>query len=71
MAAELKPIRSEEEHAAALEEIERLWGAARGTPEGDRLDVLATLVEAYEAKRYPMDPLTPWMPSSSAWRRRV
>jgi HTH-type transcriptional regulator/antitoxin HigA len=59
MATELKPIRSDEEHAAALEEVERLWGAASGTPEGDRLDVLATLIEAYEAKRYPMDPPDP------------
>ena len=59
MATELKPIRSDEEHAAALEEVERLWGAASGTPAGDRLDVLATLIEAYEAKRYPMDPPDP------------
>jgi HTH-type transcriptional regulator/antitoxin HigA len=59
MATELKPIRSDEEHAAALEEVERLWGAASGTPEGDRLYVLATLIEAYEAKRYPMDPPDP------------
>jgi HTH-type transcriptional regulator/antitoxin HigA len=59
MATELKPIRSDEEHAAALEEVERLWGAASGTPEGDRLDVLVTLIEAYEAKRYPMDPPDP------------
>ncbi len=55
MADELRPIRSEADYEAALEEIERLWGAASGTPEGDRLDVLATLVEAYELRRYPMD----------------
>jgi HTH-type transcriptional regulator / antitoxin HigA len=59
MATELKPIRSDEEHAAALEEVERLWSAASGTPEGDRLDVLATLIDAYEAKRYPLDPPDP------------
>ena len=55
MTNELKPIRTEADHDAALSEIERLWGAKSGTPEGDRLDVLATLVEAYEAKAYPMD----------------
>jgi HTH-type transcriptional regulator/antitoxin HigA len=52
---EIKPIRNDADHAAALREIERLWGAKEGTPEGDRLDVLATLVEAYEEKRFPMD----------------
>ena len=40
-------------------EVERLWGAASGTPEGDRLDVLATLIDAYEAKRWPMDLQSP------------
>jgi len=41
----------------ALREIERLWGAAEGTPAGDRLDVLTTLVEAYEQAHFPIDPL--------------
>ncbi len=59
MATELRPIRSEADHEAALEEAERLWGASSGTPDGDRLDVLATLIEAYEAKHYPMDPPDP------------
>ena len=59
MATELRPIRSEADYEAALEEAERLWGAKSGTPEGDRLDVLATLIEAYEAKHYPMDPPDP------------
>jgi HTH-type transcriptional regulator/antitoxin HigA len=59
MATELKPIRSDAEHAAALEEVERLWGAASGTPDGDRLDVPVTLIEAYEARHYPMDPPDP------------
>jgi HTH-type transcriptional regulator/antitoxin HigA len=56
---DLKPIRSETDHAAALTEVERLWGAKLGTPDGDRLDVLATLIEAFEAHVYPMDPLDP------------
>jgi len=49
---EIKPIRTEADYEAALREIERLFEAEPGTPEGDKLDVLATLVEAYEAKHY-------------------
>lgn len=59
MAADLKPIRSETDYDEALTEIENLWGAKAGTPEGDRLDILATLIDAYEAKAYPMDPPDP------------
>ncbi|MDH6265401.1 HTH-type transcriptional regulator/antitoxin HigA [Rhizobium sp. SG_E_25_P2] len=59
MIGDLKPIRTEADHDAALGEVERLWGAKSGTPEGDRLDVLATLIEVYEAKQYPMDPPDP------------
>ena len=51
----IKPIRTKADHEAALPEIERLWGADEGTPEGDRLDVLATLVEAYEQAHFPME----------------
>jgi HTH-type transcriptional regulator/antitoxin HigA len=58
-AGELKPIRSEADHEAALAEVERVWGAKAGTPEGDRLDVLATLIDAYEAEHHPMDPPDP------------
>jgi HTH-type transcriptional regulator/antitoxin HigA len=53
--AAIRPIRTEQDYAAALAEVERLWGAAAGTPEGDRLDVLATLIDAYEAERDPID----------------
>lgn len=59
MATELKPIRTEADYDAALAEVERLWGAKSGTPEGDRLDVLATLIDVYESKHYPMDPPDP------------
>lgn len=59
MANELRPIRTEADYDAAMVEIERLWGAKNGTPKGDRLDVLVTLVEAYEVKHYPMDPPDP------------
>ncbi len=56
---DLKPIKTERDHAEAMAEIEGLWGAPAGTPEGDRLDVLATLVDAYEAEHHPIDPPDP------------
>jgi len=59
MAADLRPIRSEADYRAALSEVERLWGSRTGTPEGDRLDILATLIDAYEEQRYPVDPPDP------------
>ena len=59
MVYELKPIRTEADHNAALREVERLWGAKLGTPKGDRLDILITLIEAYEDEHYPMDPPDP------------
>ena len=59
MAAEVKPIRTRRDHEAALREVERLWGAKAGTSEGDRLDVLATLIDAYETEHYPIDPPDP------------
>src|SRR5207244_729627 len=49
-----KPIRTKADHRAALKKIETLMTARPGTPEGDRLDVLATLVAAWEKERYPM-----------------
>jgi HTH-type transcriptional regulator/antitoxin HigA len=59
MATELKPIRTKADYKWALSELERLWGAKSGTPKGDRLDVLATLIDAYERRHYPMDPPDP------------
>ncbi len=59
MAASLKPIRSEADYDEALAEVEILWGAKAGTPEGDRLYILATLIDASEAKIHPMDPPDP------------
>lgn len=56
---EIKPIKTAADHAAALQEIDGLMSAELGTPEGDRLDVLATLVEAYEAKHFPMELANP------------
>lgn len=51
----IRPIRTDEDHRAALAEIEACWGAPEGSEAGDRLDVLVTLVESYEARRWPMD----------------
>jgi len=59
MATEIRPIRAKRDYEAAMKEIERLWGAKAGTREGDRLDVLATLIDAYEAEHYRMDPPDP------------
>ncbi len=51
----IQPVRDEAEHEAALERIALLMGAQRGTEESDELDVLATLVDAYEARNFPID----------------
>jgi HTH-type transcriptional regulator/antitoxin HigA len=55
----LKPIRNKKDYEAALKEVERLWGAKLGTEAGDRLDVLATLIDVYETAHYPVDPPDP------------
>ena len=52
---DIKPIRTKADYRAALKQIEALMNAKADTPEGERLDVLVTLVEAYEAKHYPME----------------
>jgi HTH-type transcriptional regulator/antitoxin HigA len=52
---DITPIKTKRDHARALEEIEGLMDAKRGTPDGDRLDVLVTLVEAWEARHDPLD----------------
>jgi HTH-type transcriptional regulator/antitoxin HigA len=52
---DIKPIRTRTDYRAALKNIERLMPAEAGTPEGERLDLLTTLVEAYERKHFPMD----------------
>src|SRR5258708_32550639 len=51
---EIRPVRTKADYRAALKEVERLWDAEPGTPAGDRVDVLVTLIEAYEAKRFPI-----------------
>lgn len=52
---DIRPIRTDQDHRAALEEIEACWGAAEDTEEGDKLEVLVALVELYEAKRWPVE----------------
>ena len=52
---EIRPIKTEADYEATLKEIEGLMSAEAGSPQGDRLDVLVTLVEAYEREHYPID----------------
>ena len=56
---DIRPIRTDDDHAAALKEIERLWGAKSGSRNGDKLEVLVTLVEAYENSRWPVGQADP------------
>ncbi len=56
---DVKPIRSEKDYEVAMAEVEILWGAKSGTPKGDRLDVIVTLIESWEAANYPIDPPDP------------
>ena len=56
---DIKPIRTEADHRAALAEVDGLWQAPPGSPESDRLEILATLIEAYEEKNHPIDPPDP------------
>ena len=52
---DIAPIRTKQDHRRALKEIESLMTASRNSPEGDRLDILVTLVEAWETKHYPLE----------------
>ena len=55
----IKPIKTEADHKRALKRIEAIFDAKPGTPEGDELDILATLVEKYEDEHYPIKPPDP------------
>ncbi len=55
----IKPIRTEADYEEALAEVEKLWGSPSGSTKGDRLDVLATLIDVWESKHYPIDPPDP------------
>ena len=50
----IKPIRTEKDYDAALNRVEELWGSKKGTERADELEVWVTLIEAYEAKKYPI-----------------
>jgi HTH-type transcriptional regulator/antitoxin HigA len=52
---DIKPIRTKADYRAALKAVESLMGAKARSPEGDRLDVLVTLIEGYERQHFPMD----------------
>ena len=52
---DIRPIRTDEDHRAALVAIDACWGAPEGTEEADKLDVLLALVDIYEAKRWPIE----------------
>ncbi len=52
---DIKPIRTKSDHRSALREIESLMTAKANTSEGDRLEALSTLVEAYEQMHFPMN----------------
>ena len=56
---DIHPIRNQRDHVRALREIERLWGAPPRTPAADKLEVLVTLVDAYESRHHPIDPPDP------------
>lgn len=53
-AIDIRPIRTDEDHKAALATIESLWEAEEGSEAYDQLDILTTLVEAYESKHWPI-----------------
>lgn len=55
----IHPIHDDEGHARAMSQVEQLWGAAAGTPEADALEVLVTLIDAYEAKHHTIIPPDP------------
>jgi len=56
---DIQPIKTEEDYDLALQTIEQLWEAEEGTPEGDRLDILIMLVDAYEQINHPIYPPDP------------
>ncbi len=72
---EIRPIRTQSDYQAALREIESIFDAAENTPEYDQLDILSTLVEAYEKKHFPIalpDPIEAiqYYMDARRWSRR-
>lgn len=56
---EIRPITNDEEHASALRSVEALWNAPEGSKEHYELDAIATLIDAYERKRWPVNEADP------------
>lgn len=56
---DIQPIRTADDHEKALREIEALWGSESGTPDGDKLDILITLVDRYEDEHFPIETAHP------------
>lgn len=56
---DIKPIKTEQDYQEALREVDRLIDAESNTPDGDKLDILVTLIEAYEEKNHPVPPPEP------------
>jgi len=56
---DIRPIKNESDYNIAMAEIEKLWGSPEGTEEGDKLDILLVLAEAYEARHYSISPPDP------------
>ena len=55
----IKPIKTEQDYQYSITIIEKLWGAKKNTPDGNELDLLATLIESYEMKHYSIAPPDP------------
>jgi HTH-type transcriptional regulator/antitoxin HigA len=55
----IKPIRSDDDLRAAFKSLERVFQAQEGTPEADEMEILVTLIEAYERKHFPIGPADP------------
>jgi HTH-type transcriptional regulator/antitoxin HigA len=72
MKMNVRPIKTEADYDWALKEIARYFDVQPkpGTAEGARFVVLATLIEAYEDKHWPIDLPGPWMPSSTEWSKQ-
>lgn len=74
---EIKPIKNEDDYKATLSEVERLFDAAPDTADGDRLDVLTTLLEVYEKNHYsipspdPVEAIKYWMESRGITRQEL
>jgi HTH-type transcriptional regulator/antitoxin HigA len=68
---DIKPIRDEVDYDRALRRVEELWDSPEGSAESDELDIITTLIEAYEREHYPIDPRIPLRRLSFGWNKKV